>query len=188
MCSFINLTIPLPLLITHVETTSAPVSDDAMTATIHAELDRKALLPAEHLVDTGYVDAKLLVESQRDYQLELVGPTRKNYHWQATQHTGFDADHFLIDWERQQATCPEGHTSSSWTPAIDNRTNEVIKIRVLDHRLPGMPVSISLYTIKLPYAQDGDDPSTGTICCLDAEAKAGTDQGICPGLCQASRS
>jgi transposase len=119
----------LPLLITHVETTSAPVSDDAMTATIHAELDRKALLPAEHLVDTGYVDAKLLVESQRDYQVDLVGPTRKNYHWQATQNTGFDADHFLIDWERQQATCPEGHTSSSWTPAIDNRTNEVIKIK-----------------------------------------------------------
>ncbi len=34
---------------------------------IHAELDRKELLPAEHIVDTGYVDAKLLVESQRDY-------------------------------------------------------------------------------------------------------------------------
>ena len=34
-----------PLLITHVETTSAPVSDDAMTASIHAELERKALLP-----------------------------------------------------------------------------------------------------------------------------------------------
>src|SRR5215469_9305692 len=41
----------------------------------------------------------------------------------------FDADHFLIDWEHQQATCPEGHKSLSWTPAIDNRTNEVIKIK-----------------------------------------------------------
>jgi transposase len=119
----------LPLLITHVETTSAPVSDDAMTATIHAELDRKALLPTEHIVDTGYVDAKLLVESQRDYHIDLVGPTRKNYRWQASQQTGYDADHFLVDWEKQQATCPEGHTSSSWTPAIDNRKNEVIKIK-----------------------------------------------------------
>ena|GEM_PF-3134273 len=63
----------LPLLITHVETTSAPVSDDAMTATIHAELNRKELLPAQHIVDTGYVDAKLLVESQRDYQVEPSG-------------------------------------------------------------------------------------------------------------------
>ncbi len=100
-----------------------------MTATIHAELDRKELLPGEHIVDTGYVDAKLLVESQRDYQIDLVGPTRKNYRWQASQQTGYDADHFLIDWEKQQATCPEGHVSSSWTPAIDNRKNEVIKIK-----------------------------------------------------------
>ncbi len=119
----------LPLLITDVETTSAPVSDDAMTSAIHAELERKALLPAEHIVDTGYVDAKLLVESQRDYQIDLVGPTRRNHQWQASQQTGFDADRFLIDWEQQQATCPEGHTSSSWTPAIDNRKNEVIKIK-----------------------------------------------------------
>lgn len=119
----------LPLIITHVETTSAPVSDDAMTATIHAELDRKKLLPTEHIVDTGYVDAKLLVESQRDYRIDLVGPTRKNYRWQASQQTGYDADHFLIDWEKQQATCPEGHQSLSWTPAIDNRKNEVIKIK-----------------------------------------------------------
>ncbi len=58
-----------------------------------------------------------------------MGPTRKNYRWQATQQTGFDASHFPIDWNQQQATCPEGHTSISWTPAIDNRKNEVIKIK-----------------------------------------------------------
>jgi transposase len=119
----------LPLIITHVETTSAPVSDDAMTATIHAGLHRKELVPAEHIVDTGYVDAKLLVESQQDYHIDLVGPTRKNYRWQANQQTGYDADRFLIDWEKQQATCPEGRTSISWTPAIDNRKNEVVKIK-----------------------------------------------------------
>jgi len=118
-----------PHLITHVETTSAPVSDDARTALIHEGLKRKALAPSQHIVDTGYVDAKLLVESQQEYQIELVGPTRRNHQWQASQQLGFDADHFLIDWEAEQATCPEGHTSSSWTPAIDNRTNEVIKIK-----------------------------------------------------------
>jgi transposase len=119
----------LPLLITNVETTSAPLSDDARTATIHAELDRKGLLPTEHLVDTGYIGAKLLVESQRDYQIDLVGPTRKDYRWQATQQTGFDASHFPIDWQQQQALCPEGHASISWTPAIDRGKNEVIKIK-----------------------------------------------------------
>ncbi len=89
----------------------------------------KSSCQAWHIVDTGYVDAKLLVESQRDYQVDLVGPTRKNYRWQASQHTGFDASHFPVDWEQQQATCPEGHTSSSWTPAKDLRKNEVIKIK-----------------------------------------------------------
>ena len=117
-----------PLIVTHVETTSAPVSDDAMTATIHAELDRKKLLPAQHIVDTGYVDAQLLVESQQDYHIDLVGPTRKNHQWQASKSTGYDADHFLIDWEKQQATCPQGHTSVSWSPVLDTRKNEVIQI------------------------------------------------------------
>ncbi len=100
-----------------------------MTATIHAGLERKELLPAEHIVDTGYVDAQLLVESQQNYSIDLVGPTRKDSHWQASQNAGFDASHFLIDWEHQLATCPQGHTSSSWAPGIDNRTNEVIKIK-----------------------------------------------------------
>jgi hypothetical protein len=42
-----------PHLITHVETTSAPVSDDARTALIHEDLKRKDLLPEQHSVDTG---------------------------------------------------------------------------------------------------------------------------------------
>lgn len=42
---------------------------------------------------------------------------------------GYDAGHFDIDWQAEQATCPQGHTSISWTPAIDNRKNEVIKIK-----------------------------------------------------------
>src|SRR5260221_4340131 len=142
----------LPLLITHVETTSAPVSDDAMTATIHAELERKALLPAEHIVDTGYIDAPLLVESQQDYQIDLVGPTRRNHQWQASQHTGFDADHFLIDWQHQQATCPQGQTSISWTPAIDNRKNEVIKIKFSTTDCQGCP-SRSLCTHSIRHTR-----------------------------------
>ena len=74
-----------PHLITHVETTSAPVSDDARTALIHESLKGKDLLPEQHIVDTGYVDAKLLLESQQNYQIDLVGPTRRNHQWQANQ-------------------------------------------------------------------------------------------------------
>jgi transposase len=118
-----------PHLITHVETTTAPVTDDARTGTIHEGLKQKDLLPEQHIVDTGYVDAQLLHSSQQDFGIDLVGPTHPDVKWQAQQKTGFAASQFSIDWQAEQALCPEGHTSISWTPAIDNRTNEVIKIK-----------------------------------------------------------
>jgi len=49
--------------------------------------------------------------------------------WQANTEQGIDVSQFRIDWERQQATCPQGHSSISWTPAIDHPKNEVIKIK-----------------------------------------------------------
>jgi len=119
----------LPRLITHVETTPAPVSDDAMTPIIHQALHDKNLLPASHLVDTGYVKAEYLVSSREGYGVELVGPTRADYHWQARTKTGFAAQHFILDWQAQTATCPAGKTSLSWTPTVDRYHNTSIKIK-----------------------------------------------------------
>jgi Transposase DDE domain len=119
----------LPTLITHVETSTGPVADGDATPRVHAALAARDLLPEVHIVDTGYLDAALMVRSQTDYQVDLLGPTRADYHWQAREATGFAVEHFRIDWDRQQATCPAGHTSISWTPAVDKRTNEVIKVK-----------------------------------------------------------
>jgi len=118
-----------PHLITHVETTPAPVADGALTSAIHAALAGKQLLPAEHLVDTGYLDAELLVTVPRDYGVDLIGPTRPDVKWQARARQGFAAEDFTVDWERRRAVCPAGRSSSSWTPAVDNRKNAVIKIK-----------------------------------------------------------
>ena len=41
---------------------------------------------------------------------------------------GFGAEDFAIDWDRQQATCPEGCVSVEWKPCIDNRGNDSIYI------------------------------------------------------------
>jgi transposase len=118
-----------PHLITHVETTSAPMADSDATAPIHRALAGKGLLPSVHLVDTGYTSADLLVSSRREYGLELLGPVRGDYRRQAREAKGFAAGDFLIDWQRQQATCPAGRISSSWTPARDNSNRPVIKIK-----------------------------------------------------------
>jgi transposase len=118
-----------PHLITHVETTPAPVADGAVTPVIHHALREKALLPTTHIVDTGYLDAELLVTSRQDYDVDLLGPARPDVRWQARAGQGFDAQSFVIDWEQQRALCPQGHPSLSWTPAIDNRQTQVIKIK-----------------------------------------------------------
>jgi len=118
-----------PNLFTHVETTAAPIADGEVTPKVHADLKRNDLLPEKHLVDTGFLDAELMVASKRDYGVDLVGPARPDVKWQAKEGKGFDAQHFVIDWEHQQATCPAGQTSVQWTPAIDNRATNVIKIR-----------------------------------------------------------
>ncbi len=61
--------------------------------------------------------------------MDLVGPTRLDYHWQAQERTGFALEHVRIDRDKQRALCPEGHTSNSWTPAVDRRDNQVIKVK-----------------------------------------------------------
>ena len=59
----------------------------------------------------------------------VIGPGHPDVKWQANTDDGIDVSQFRLDWEQQQATCPQGHTSRSWTPAIDHRKNEVIKIK-----------------------------------------------------------
>ncbi len=119
----------VPHLITHVGTTPGPTADGEVTPEVHRALSDKDLLPRTHIVDTGYLDAKLIVDSGEEYGVDLLGPVRGDYHWQAREDKGFDAQHFQIDWEKGAATCPEGHTSISWTPAVDKRTNDVIKVK-----------------------------------------------------------
>src|SRR3954463_8895264 len=63
-------------LVTHVMTCPAMQPDMASTAEIHTCLVAKGLAPAEHFVDSAYVDAGLLVGSQRDHAISLEGPVR----------------------------------------------------------------------------------------------------------------
>jgi transposase len=118
-----------PHLITHVETAPGPVADGDATPQIHEALRAKDLLPGRHLTDTGYLDAELLVDSQEEYGVDLVGPTRPDYRWQARAGDGFAASDFQVDWEARRVTCPEGRRSIGWTEAVDRGHNDVIKVK-----------------------------------------------------------
>lgn len=116
-------------VITHVETTEAAMSDVSMTAPIQHALAAKQLTPATHIVDAGYVDAALLVESPRDFHIALVGPVRPDISWQAQNSKAYDISQFQIDWDAQQVTCPRGNISSSWSTRQDRWQNPVVSVK-----------------------------------------------------------
>ena len=104
-------------LITHVKTCPAMEQDMTSTAEIHACLAAKGLLPSEHYVDSAYVDAGLLVSSRRDHGISLEGPVRGISNWQSRMSQGYDMPHFVVDWENEQVTCPQGKVSVTWRVA-----------------------------------------------------------------------
>jgi transposase len=107
-----------PHLITNVETTAATTNDVCVTDTIHTHLAARDLLPQEHLVDSGYVAAALLVDSQQQ-GVDVVGPVLGDTSWQAREPDGLDVSCFAIDWEQQHVTCPAGKVSVRWNPRSD---------------------------------------------------------------------
>ena len=115
-----------PHLITNVETTDATVPDNQMTAPIHARLAERHLLPDEHLVDSGYPSAELLVTSQAEFGIALVTPMLADTSPQARAGAGFDRTAFAIDFGAQQATCPQGHASSSWNPVAQRGADTIV--------------------------------------------------------------
>ncbi len=80
------------------------------------------------MADTAYIDALLLIETQQEYNIELVGPVLPDSSWQAQSPDGLDSSHFEIDWEQQQARCPQGQLSIRWQVAMDRRGQETVKI------------------------------------------------------------
>jgi transposase len=119
----------LPHLLIHVATTPATTQDMEMTEPIHQALAQKHLLPTEHAMDTGYVDGEHLVNCQKSYGVELLGPVTSSPSWQARAGQGFDHTGFTIDWQAKQAICPQGKSSRKWTLKQDRTVSEVIRIQ-----------------------------------------------------------
>ncbi|MFU8855253.1 transposase, partial [Micromonospora sp. SL1-18] len=117
---------PLPNIITNVATTDAAVPDAAMTTPIHESLARRGLLPDEHLLDSGYPSADLLLESADRFGIRLLTPMLADVSAQARAGTGYDAAGFEVDFDTGAVTCPQGKTSSMWSPARQRGTETIV--------------------------------------------------------------
>ena len=115
-----------PNLITNVVTTTATVTDAAMTTTIHQQLADKGLTPAEHLVDSGYPSAEIIVTAARRHGITLISPLLLDHSAQARAGQGYDKAAFTFDFDTRQGICPQGNTSTSWSPTRRRDTDTIV--------------------------------------------------------------
>src|SRR5215472_7212130 len=66
-------------------------------------------------------------------------PPPKTIEGRAREQTGYALPDFVIDWQHEQARCPQGQISSSWTPTR-TRNQNVIKIKFGYATCGGCPV------------------------------------------------
>ncbi|MEU4173015.1 hypothetical protein AB0F46_39885 [Streptomyces sp. NPDC026665] len=86
-----------------------------MTDTIHDEPAERQLLPAEHVVDFGYISPARIERARRVHGVTHLGPASADHSAQAKAGPGFGKPAFTIDWDNEQAICPREATSVSWT-------------------------------------------------------------------------
>jgi len=118
-----------PDLMTPVMTTPATTQDSVMGPVIHQDLADLDVLPGIHLLDSGDVDADLLATAQTQHRIDVIGPPFGSYSRQRREGAGDDLQAFVIDWEAQQARCPQGHPSVHWRPRHDVSGDPVIRMR-----------------------------------------------------------
>lgn len=123
-----------PYLLTNILTTTASVHEAKCTDQIHQALMDKGLPPGQHLVDSAYIDAELLVSSEQEQSIVLEGPTRPNRSWHTKMEGAYDLDQFMVDWENKQVKCPQGKSSVAWRELImENKGNPYPYIQVRFH-------------------------------------------------------
>ena len=118
-----------PHLLLEVTTTLSTTADGEVMEDLHERLAEKQVLPDQHLVDTGYVDAENMAKSQQDHQIDLVGPALPDTSWSSKEAERFDQSQFSIDWEAKSVICPAGQTSRDWGHIPDRHGKPSLRIR-----------------------------------------------------------
>lgn len=108
-----------PHLIVRAAATPASSDDATQTTTIHDDLAKHGIHPAEHFADTGYSSAKLIVQA-RTAGIDLVAPVKLSNGRQARTNNGYATHDFAIDWNTRTATCPQGKTSTRWIDTLEH--------------------------------------------------------------------
>jgi hypothetical protein len=97
-----------------------------MLTVVRQQLQERQLLPGEHLADSGYPSAELIIHAARVFGITLVSPLRLDNSAQARAGAGYDKAAFAFDFDARQATCPQGIASSTWTPCRQRHEEAIV--------------------------------------------------------------
>ena len=117
-----------PNLVTCVATTSAAVTGMEMTGAVDDALAAKGLAPGRHYPGSGYLSAGRLVAEAARHGIALIGPLQADTSAQARAGQGYARADFTADYDAQQVTCPQGKTSSSWSPCSQYGREAIVAI------------------------------------------------------------
>lgn len=133
-----------PHLIINVITTAASEQDNVIVDMLYEQLDKADLLPGEHLLDSGYLDAAHLVSLPETYQVQLTARVREAQLPIGKGPDAFVRQDFHIDWDRQCVTCPQGHQSATWIHTAEKRRNDqyqkIVQVRFAASTCQSCPV------------------------------------------------
>src|SRR5207245_11133837 len=85
-----------------------------MTTPGHDQMQARGGTPGEHVVDSGFMPGDELIAA-RLRGITLLGPLRASRSAQV-RAGGYAITSFTVDWDREQATCPQGVASSRRAP------------------------------------------------------------------------
>jgi transposase len=117
-----------PHLITQAHTTIAPAHDVEQLLPIQQALAARSLLPAQHLVDTGYTSARNLARSQTRFQIDLLGPVYTQRQWQGRVANGVTLEQFHIDWDHRHVLCPQGRSNVGWSETTSTHGRAAVHV------------------------------------------------------------
>jgi IS5 family transposase len=113
--------------ITDIDVVGANVDDSEVVDEIEDRLIEQEMKPDELYVDRGYISGPNIAHSA-DREIELVGPALADT---SRKPEGYKQSDFELDFEKQEATCPEGKTSEKWyeRPQADGHVGADVQFR-----------------------------------------------------------
>ncbi|MFD3874837.1 transposase [Streptomyces sp. NPDC058623] len=94
-------------------------------------------MPAEHLLDAGYIDGPRIVTAAQEHGITLTGPIQGDTTAQAAGP--YNQTAFTVDWGNKAVTCPNGNRHWSVARRALPPRHPGHPDRLLTHRLPPLP-------------------------------------------------